>query len=79
MSKTLYLNVQLLNLAVSVNLLSPQFIKFSNFILRKKRKIYKLTLSTAEKRHKRALSTLSTIIVTEISLQQTNRGFLSRW
>ena len=51
MSKTLYLNVQLLNLAVSVNLLSPS----ANFILRKKHKIHQLTLSTAEKRHKRAL------------------------
>ena len=32
-----------------------RIIKSANFILRKKRKIHKLTLSTAEKRHKRAL------------------------
>ena len=51
MLKTLHLNVQLLNLAVSVS----RIIKSANFILREKRKIHKLTLSTAEKRHKRAL------------------------
>ena len=32
-----------------------RIIKSANFVLRKKRKIRKLTLSTTEKRHKRAL------------------------
>ena len=51
MSKTLHLNVQLLNLAVSFSTI----IKSANFILCKKRKIHKLTLSIAERHHKRAL------------------------
>ena len=32
-----------------------RIIKSANFVLRKKRKVHKLTLSTTEKRHKRAL------------------------
>ena len=53
-----------------------RIIKSANFIIRKKRKIHKLTLSTAEKRHKRAVR-LYRQFVTEISLHQTNRGFIS--
>ena len=52
MSKILHLNVQ--SYRISQSTVSPIW-KSAHFLLRKKRKVHKLTLSTTEKRHKHAL------------------------
>ena len=75
MSKILHLNVHSCRISQST---VSRIIESDNFILRKKRKVHKLTLSTAEKRHKCALR-----LYRQLSLQKFRYirriVVLSRW
>ena len=76
MSKTFHLNVQLLIFCRISQSTVSRIIKSVIFVLRKKRKVHKLTLSTAEKRGKRALR-----LHRQLANYRYNRRIvvLSRW